>query len=116
MLLKGGKKPKTKNPIKEQLKKKFNSKEEEPKNLNDEELIDDVVSHIDGMCYIRDFITPTEEQFVVSEIDKKPWDTDLKRRVQQYGYKFIHLSQQVELWKYTENYDKYVHIYDNHAL
>lgn len=43
---------------------------------------------ISGLNYVPDFITPAENDFLLSQIDQQPWLTDLKRRVQHYGYKY----------------------------
>ena len=51
------------------------------KNRNDE-------FNIKGLTYIPDFITKTEHDFLLREIDKQPWLNELKRRVQHYGYKY----------------------------
>lgn len=38
-----------------------------------------------GLHYIPDWISPEEEERLLSEIEKSPWELSLKRRVQQYG-------------------------------
>lgn len=43
---------------------------------------------ISGLTYVPDFITPAENDFLLSQIDQQPWLTDLKRRVEHYGYKY----------------------------
>lgn len=43
---------------------------------------------ISGLTYIPDFISAQKQDFLLSQIDQKPWLTDLKRRVQHYGYKY----------------------------
>lgn len=45
---------------------------------------------VPGMRYIRDFLSPEAEAQLLADIDSKEWDTELSRRVQQYGYKFDH--------------------------
>jgi alkylated DNA repair dioxygenase AlkB len=44
--------------------------------------------YISGLTYIPDFISAQEQDFLLSQIDQQPWLTDLKRRVQHYGYKY----------------------------
>ena len=51
------------------------------KNRNDE-------FKIKGLNYIPDFVSQTEHDFLLREIDKQPWLNELKRRVQHYGYKY----------------------------
>jgi alkylated DNA repair dioxygenase AlkB len=43
---------------------------------------------INGLSYIANFITKSEHDFLLTEIDKQPWLSELKRRVQHYGYKY----------------------------
>jgi len=50
---------------------------------------------ISGLTYVRDFITSTEYDFLLSQIDQQPWLTDLKRRVQHYGYKYDYKARTV---------------------
>ena len=42
-----------------------------------------------------DFITPDEEQALIAQIDQQPWLTDLKRRVQHYGYKYDYKARTI---------------------
>lgn len=41
-----------------------------------------------GATYVPDFVTPAEAASLAAEIDDAPWITDLKRRVQHYGYRY----------------------------
>jgi alkylated DNA repair dioxygenase AlkB len=41
-----------------------------------------------GLSLKENFITSTQEEELLMEIDKRPWLIDLKRRVQHYGYKY----------------------------
>ncbi len=43
---------------------------------------------ISGSTYIPEFISVQEQDLLVSQIDQQSWLTDLKRRVQHYGYKY----------------------------
>lgn len=43
---------------------------------------------VGGLSLIRDFITTEEEESIIKMIDNNPWLSDIKRRVQHYGYKF----------------------------
>lgn len=40
---------------------------------------------INGLTYIDDFISEEESKLLLGVIDSHPWQTSLKRRVQQYG-------------------------------
>lgn len=41
-----------------------------------------------GFIYRPDFITPELEALLIEQIDRQPWDTTWKRRVQQYGFSY----------------------------
>lgn len=51
--------------------------------------------YISGLTYIPDFITSAEQDFLLSQIDQQSWLTDLKRRVQHYGYKYDYKARAV---------------------
>lgn len=51
---------------------------------------------IDGLRYIPNFITNTEAQVLLQKIDAHPWMTDLKRRVQHYGWKYDYTARRVD--------------------
>eukprot|EP01006_Ploeotia_vitrea_P008602 TRINITY_DN20657_c0_g1_i1.p1 TRINITY_DN20657_c0_g1~~TRINITY_DN20657_c0_g1_i1.p1 ORF type:complete len:429 (-),score=39.02 TRINITY_DN20657_c0_g1_i1:614-1870(-) len=52
-------------------------------------LLDDTKFRPSGLQYIPNYITPTEEVNFVSYIDKHgEWDESLRRRTQQYGFKY----------------------------
>ena len=50
---------------------------------------------IEGLTYIRDYITPQQEIELMQHIDSQPWDTSLSRRVQHYGhvYRYKHATR-----------------------
>ncbi len=50
---------------------------------------------ISGLAYIPDFISAQEQDLLLSQIDQQPWLTDLKRRVQHYGYKYDYKARVV---------------------
>ena len=51
---------------------------------------------IDGLRYIPNFITNAEAQVLLQKIDANPWLTDLKRRVQHYGWKYDYTARRVD--------------------
>lgn len=53
-------------------------------------------TQISGLTYIPSFITEEQEQFLISQIDQKPWLLDLKRRVQHYGYKYDYKARKID--------------------
>ncbi len=50
---------------------------------------------ISGLTYIPDFISAQEQNFLLAQINQQPWLTDLKRRVQHYGYKYDYKARAV---------------------
>jgi alkylated DNA repair dioxygenase AlkB len=52
--------------------------------------------NISGLTYISDFISAQEQDFLLAQIDQQPWLTDLKRRVQHYGYKYDYKARTVD--------------------
>ncbi len=51
---------------------------------------------IEGLTYIPNFITPDEEATLLETIDQQPWLTDLKRRVQHYGWRYDYTARRVD--------------------
>lgn len=51
---------------------------------------------INGLQYIPDFISPEFEQAIVKDIDSCEWSTELKRRVQHYGYKYDYTRKSID--------------------
>ena len=49
-----------------------------------------------GARYLPDFITEKEEARLLFLIDSSPWITDLKRRVQHYGYRYDYRSRNID--------------------
>ncbi|MFW0777787.1 MAG: alpha-ketoglutarate-dependent dioxygenase AlkB [Rickettsiales bacterium] len=56
---------------------------------------DEKVSKIPGLTYIPEFIDQETEQHLINIIDKQSWITDLKRRVQHYGYRYDYKDRNV---------------------
>ena len=54
------------------------------------------VGSIVGLKYIRDFIDQKKHDDLLRKIDLEPWLSDLKRRVQHYGYKYDYKSRHVD--------------------
>lgn len=48
----------------------------------------------DGLTYLENYISDDETDRLVQEIDASPWRTDLKRRVQHYGYRYDYKARQ----------------------
>ncbi len=48
----------------------------------------------DGLTYLENYVPEDEADKLVQEIDAAPWRTDLKRRVQHYGYRYDYKARQ----------------------
>ena len=46
--------------------------------------------------YIADFITPAQEKDLLAAVDAAIWKTDLKRRVQHYGYLYDYTERNIK--------------------
>jgi alkylated DNA repair dioxygenase AlkB len=72
------------------------------------EAVNPTITHIkladgdlDGVVeYVPDFITLTEHDELLEQIDRQIWLTELKRRVQHYGYKYLYKSRKVDASMY----------------
>ncbi len=51
---------------------------------------------IPGLSLIPDYITPQQETDLAAHIDSQPWITDLRRRVQHYGYIYDYRRRTVD--------------------
>ncbi|MFC3158006.1 2OG-Fe(II) oxygenase superfamily protein [Chryseobacterium arachidis] len=51
---------------------------------------------INGLLYQNDFLSVEEEKVIISEIDHAVWDTNLKRRVQHYGYLYDYKKKNIK--------------------
>lgn len=51
---------------------------------------------INGLLYQNDFLSVEEEKIIISEIDNAVWDTNLKRRVQHYGYMYDYKKKNID--------------------
>ncbi len=49
-----------------------------------------------GADYIIDFITQSEEAELLAAVDASQWRTDLKRRVQHYGYRYDYAERNIK--------------------
>ena len=50
---------------------------------------------IDGLIIRNDFLSIQEECELIKSIDSSPWSSDLKRRVQHYGWKYNYQSRNI---------------------
>lgn len=50
---------------------------------------------IKGFQYISEYITAYDHDLLIKQIDNQPWLSDLKRRVQHYGYKYDYKARAI---------------------
>lgn len=50
---------------------------------------------ISGLVYQADYLTAAQEAELIRMIDRQPWITDLKRRVQHYGYRYDYKARNI---------------------
>ena len=50
---------------------------------------------IAGLTYIPHFLNAIEQETLLDAIDGQPWLSDLKRRVQHYGYKYDYRARKI---------------------
>ncbi|HQV79188.1 MAG TPA: alpha-ketoglutarate-dependent dioxygenase AlkB [Chitinophagales bacterium] len=60
-----------------------------PKIMND-------ISMIQGLTYIPNFIDKSEVNSFIDSINSEPWLSDIKRRVQHYGYKYDYKARSID--------------------
>ena len=53
------------------------------------------IDQISGSKYVPKYIDDNQHDWLLDEIDKKPWLDDLTRRVQHYGYKYDYKARKV---------------------
>ncbi len=53
-------------------------------------------TEVPGLLYLPEFIAPSQERELLEQIDRQPWLTDLKRRVQHYGYKYDYRARAID--------------------
>lgn len=51
---------------------------------------------VPGLGYISNFLSPEEEQTIITNLDNAPWSTELERRVQHYGFKYNYRSRRID--------------------
>jgi alkylated DNA repair dioxygenase AlkB len=53
------------------------------------------MADIPGLRYLADYLDDAREQALTEVIDRQPWLTELRRRVQHYGYKYDYKGRKV---------------------
>lgn len=47
-----------------------------------------IAFNVNGLTYVPNFVTDAQQQELCRQLDNQIWMTDLKRRVQHYGYRY----------------------------
>ncbi len=69
-----------------------------PNNVSDSKMVSELndISKIEGLRYVSNFISVEEEELLMEAINAESWLTDIKRRVQHYGYKYDYKSRNID--------------------
>ena len=54
------------------------------------------IASISGLQYIPDYISASQEKYLIDIIDTQNWLTDISRRVQHYGYKYDYTAINID--------------------
>jgi alkylated DNA repair dioxygenase AlkB len=54
------------------------------------------IATVPGLHYLPDGLNDEEQEQLLAIIDRRPWLTDLKRRVQHYGYRYDYKRRTVD--------------------
>ncbi len=54
------------------------------------------IAEIPGLTYRPDYLNPDEQTRLLAFIDQQTWLTELKRRVQHYGYRYDYKTRKVD--------------------
>jgi alkylated DNA repair dioxygenase AlkB len=58
------------------------------------------IAVVKGLTYVPKYITNEEEKKYIEAINTEPWLTDIKRRVQHYGYKYDYKARSIDYSMY----------------
>jgi alkylated DNA repair dioxygenase AlkB len=64
-----------------------------PKELMVKPLLQVPLLRIKGLFMVEEFTSSEEERFLISSLDKQPWNTTLTRRTQHYGFIYDYKSK-----------------------
>lgn len=67
---------------------------------SDREVSAENAKKINGLLLHFEFVSREEEEGLISFIDSNTWSTELKRRVQHYGYKYDYTSRSIRFENY----------------
>jgi hypothetical protein len=56
----------------------------------------DVISGVPGLQYVPEYISKDQESDLIRSINSNPWLTDLRRRVQHYGWRYDYKAHAID--------------------
>lgn len=68
---------------------------------------------IQGLFYVKNFLSAEKEKLLVDNLDTRIWSTELKRRVQHYGYKYDYRTQKITLQHKTQEIPSWLALFDD---
>jgi alkylated DNA repair dioxygenase AlkB len=67
---------------------------------NSVQILPDGISRIPGLQYIPNFISQNDEFELLQSINQEVWLSDIKRRVQHYGYRYDYKARSIDYSMY----------------
>jgi alkylated DNA repair dioxygenase AlkB len=74
------------------------------------------IPHIRGLNVVQNFISDQEQSFLVDAIDNELWLSDIKRRVQHYGYKYDYKKRTLDYSMYLGDLPRWSHLICNRLI
>lgn len=71
---------------------------------------------INGLSYIKSFISLQEQEELIQVIDSLLWSNDLKRRTQHYGYKYDYTKKSIDPSLYLGTLPEWLTTYTKRLL
>lgn len=64
---------------------------------------------VEGLKYVQKFVSASDESKLLAASDTEPWLSDLKRRVQHYGYRYAYKARIVDPSMYLGPLPNWIH-------
>jgi alkylated DNA repair dioxygenase AlkB len=55
-----------------------------------------VVASIEGLRYVPGYVRPRDAEILLAAVDAAPWMTDMRRRVQHYGWRYDYTRRTID--------------------
>lgn len=72
--------------------------------------MEETVTTVPGLRYRAGYLTQGEQDQLLRAIDQQPWITDLKRRVQHYGYRYNYTHRSIDQEMYLGPLPDWAHM------